>query len=392
MACGRRWGKSYFGIRACCHPLLAGHPVGWFAPNYKFLTEAWRDLRRILAPVTATISKSEYRIDLVTGGTLEFWTLTNPDAGRSRKYKRVIIDEAGLVGNLEELWNESIRPTLTDYKGDAFLLGTPKGQNFFWKAFQWGQDTSDKNFADWASWQKPTTTNTTIPHIAEEVDAARRQMPERSFQQEYEAIFLEDGGGVFRKVKEAIDAGRCENENRDGFIGCTLGVDLARVSDFTVLCVVDRTGKQIYHERFNQISWERQVGSIVEVANRYSAEVILDSTGIGDPIFEQLRKAGLSVTGYQFTNSSKEQLIDNLAMSIEQGKARLMDIPTQTTELLAYQYELTPSRNVRMNAPSGMHDDCVIALALAYWGNMDINRGEASYNPVDMFAAYRRKR
>jgi hypothetical protein len=96
--------------------------------------------------------------------------------------------------------------------------------------------------------------------------------------------------------------------------------------------------------------------------------VFFDSTGVGDPPFEQLRKAGVPVRGYAFTNASKEALIDNLALKIEQGAVRLMDIPAQTNELLAYQYELTPSRNVRMNAPEGMHDDCVIGLALAAWG------------------------
>jgi hypothetical protein len=74
------------------------------------------------------------------------------------------------------------------------------------------------------------------------------------------------------------------------------------------------------------------------------------------------------VTPYHFSNASKESVIDNLAMKIEQGALRLMDVPAQTNELLAYQYELTPSRNVRTNSPEGMFDDCVIALALACWG------------------------
>ena len=94
----------------------------------------------------------------------------------------------------------------------------------------------------------------------------------------------------------------------------------------------------------------------------------MDSTGVGDPIYERLRDAGLRVYSYQFTNTSKEHLIDSLAMQLEQGKLRLMDIPDQENELLAFEYELTPSRNVRMSAPEGMHDDCVISVALAAWG------------------------
>jgi hypothetical protein len=74
------------------------------------------------------------------------------------------------------------------------------------------------------------------------------------------------------------------------------------------------------------------------------------------------------VIGYSLTAASKESLIDNLSMKLEKGEIRLMDLPPQTSELLAYQYELTRGRNAKMNAPSGMHDDCVIALALAAWG------------------------
>lgn len=113
----------------------------------------------------------------------------------------------------------------------------------------------------------------------------------------------------------------------------TMGVDLARVEDFSVLSVMDGTGKQVYHERFNQISWERQCSSIQPVAGRYHARIFVDSTGVGDPIYERLRKLGLDVKPFQFTNASKERLIDHLAMQIEQGKIRLLDVPDQGTGL-----------------------------------------------------------
>lgn len=375
VACGRRWGKSYLGVRAATHPLLDGCPVGWFAPNYKFLAEAWRNLRRVLLPVTSDVNKSERRIELITGGTIDFWSLVDGDAGRSYKYKRVVIDEAGLVKDLETAWHEAIRPTLTDLKGDAWLLGTPKGRNFFWQAFQNGQDPLN---TDWASHTAPTVSNPCIPDIEAEVEAARLGMPERSFQQEYLAAFLEEGGGVFRNVAASVDRGRAANEPRQAGRRYTLGVDLARVEDFTVLSVLDDTGRQVYHDRFNQINWGRQVGAIVETAKAYGASVVMDSTGVGDPIFEAVRGEGVSVTGFQFTNASKEALIDNLAMMIERGALSLMDVSVQTAELQAYQYELTPSRNVRMNAPPGMHDDCVIALALSAHGAP--SRGFVQFN------------
>ena len=363
VACGRRWGKTKLGINRLIGPALEGGPVGWFSPTYKMLAEVWRETRELLLPVTQRVSTQEHRLELITGGVVDMWSLDSADSTRGRKYRRVVVDEAAMVPNLTDAWNAAIRPTLTDYIGDAWFLSTPKGQNFFWQLFNQGQDDL---YPDFGSWQMPTSGNPIIS--PGEIEDARWALPERVFQQEFLALFLEESGGVFRGVSAVIDPGRNQNEPHQPGETYSLGVDLARVEDFTVLTVLDSKRRQVYHERFNQISWERQIAAITKTAQAYNARVWLDSTGVGDPIFEQLRKAGLNVTGYTFTNASKEALIDALALGIEQGETRLMDLPAQTSELQAYQYELTPSRNIRMNAPEGMHDDCVIALALAAWG------------------------
>lgn len=360
---GRRWGKTVFGVNRISQTALAGHPAAWFAPNYKYLAESWRDFVRVLRPAMARSNASEKRIELVTGGSIEFWTLEDPDSGRSRKYRRVAIDEAAKARHLQRAWNESIRPTLADMRGEADFYSTPKGHDFFWTAHTWGQSTEHP---EWASWTMPTATNPFIDPA--EIEAARKQLPDRVFRQEFLAEFLEDAGGVFRRVNDAVDRGRTANEDPRKGTSYSLGVDLARVEDFTVLTVLNPVGRQVFHERFNQIAWERQIATIVSVAQRYDAVVYLDCTGVGDPIYERLYRDGrLTVFPYQFTAASKARLIDNLAMQIEQGRIRLMDVPEQTNELLAYAYEITPSRNVRMNAPEGMHDDCVIGLALAAW-------------------------
>lgn len=368
--CGRRFGKTCLGIDRCIDPILSGLPCGWFSPTYKMLTEVWREARKQLAPITARSSVQEHRIETITGGVLEMWSLDDTDAGRSRKYKRVIVDEAAMVSGLEEAWNESIRPTLTDYKGDAYFLSTPKGRNYFYRMWLKGRD---ENEPDWASWQMPTVSN---PYIdPSEVEAAKRQLPERVFQQEYLAEFIEDTGGVFRGVSEVVDVGRFANSPARQDRCYFMGVDLARINDFTVITVFDDQGRQVYFDRFNQISWERQVDTIVRIAGVYSANVLLDCTGVGDPIYEAVRGLAYSkgvgdkiiVDGYKITSGSKEALINNLALAIEHQEINLMDIETQTEELRSYEYDVTPSGNVRMNAPEGMHDDTVIAAALAAW-------------------------
>jgi len=360
-ACGRRFGKTLLAIDRLLHAMALGMPVAYFAPTYKLLSDTWREIRGFVTDIMVSKSETERRLEIIGGGTLDMWSLQDENAGRGRRYGRIIVDEAGLVPDLERAWNENIRPTLTDLHGDAWFLGTPKGRNYYRHLFSLGAYHGDAG--QWRSWRMPTSAN---PYMdPAEIEAARLGMPERAFRQEYLAEFIEESGGVFRKVYEAIDTGRTEPDPPLLDNSYVLGVDLARTQDFTVLTIVDNTGKQVYFERFQEISWERQIAAITRAANQYGARVVIDSTGVGDPIFERLRWTDVVVEDFQFTARSKERLIDSLAMALEAGNLRLMDIPVQTNELLAYQYELTAYRHVRMNAPVGMHDDCVIALALA---------------------------
>ena len=112
--CGRRWGKTVLGKDVSAEAALAGWPVGWFAPGYRYLSEAWREMVKALDPYTARSNATEHRIELVTGGVVEMWSLDGGNAGRSRKYKRVVIDEAAMVPALMTVWNDAIRPTLTE--------------------------------------------------------------------------------------------------------------------------------------------------------------------------------------------------------------------------------------------------------------------------------------
>src|SRR5574343_1088737 len=107
---GRRWGKTRFGLNRLVAMAGRGRPVGWFAPQYKLLDEAFRKCRRKLAPVIVHQDIQQHRIELISGGVVDFWTLESPDAGRGRKYALAVIDEAAMARNLEEAWTAAIRP------------------------------------------------------------------------------------------------------------------------------------------------------------------------------------------------------------------------------------------------------------------------------------------
>ncbi len=164
-----------------------------------------------------------------------------------------------------------------------------------------------------------------------------------------------------------------------------IGVDLAKYMDFTVITVLDRKGDLVYFDRFNKIDWNLQKERIRFISKKYPGKIVLDSTGVGDPIYDELRKDGLNVEGYRFTSPSKEQLINNLSMVIEQELVHLDDIPELINELEIFEYQITPSRNLKMSAPEGYHDDCVISLALAAWSYHAGNSLPAFYSRSDKY-------
>ncbi len=193
VCCGRRWGKTFLGTDRLIRIALEGKPVAWFAPNYRLLSDVWRKLQKTLRPVIAKVNEQERLLELLGGGVIEMWSLDGPDAGRGRSYALVVVDEAALVSNLEQVWEETIRPMLLDSEGEAWFLSTPKGMNYFKTLFDLGQDREQK---DWASWQLANSENPRMK--SSELEAARLSSRESAFNQEYLALFVDGEGSVFR--------------------------------------------------------------------------------------------------------------------------------------------------------------------------------------------------
>jgi hypothetical protein len=362
---GRRWGKSLIGENILIKPALSGAPVGWFSPTYKMLAEAWREVKSTVAPVVQRRSEQDKRLELYGGGSIEFWSLDNPDVARGRKYGLIVVDEAAMVPNLMYVWDAVLRPTLVDMTGGAWFFSTPKGRNGFWQLWQRGQDEA---MPDWKSWRFPTSDNPFIKQS--EIDEMRRTMPERIFRQEVLAEFLDDAGGVFRRVIEAAVLREQQPEQGRAYI---FGVDWAKYSDFTVISVLDASTRQmVYQDRFNQIDYSVQTARLKALAERYKPQVVIAETNsIGEPLLEQLRADGLPVQGFTTTNASKQQIIDALALAFERGDIKILNDQVLINELQAYESTRLPGGGFRYSAPEGMHDDTVMALAMAYHGISD---------------------
>lgn len=365
MCCGRRFGKTLLCRNLLMDSALAGKPVAWFAPTYKSLLPAYREMVSLLANITARKSDQERRIELITGGVLEFWSLDDPDGCRGRAYARIVIDEAASVVHLERAWNEVIRPTLTDYQGDAWFPSTPRGLNFFHTLYQRGQDPSE---ADWASWQMPTTAN---PHIAaSEVEAARRELPAIVFAQEYLAQFIPDGAGVFRQVAAAAIAEPQEKPIEDHIY--LISVDWGKLSDWTVLAVWDVTlGHLVALDRFQQIDYTLQRKRLQALCERFRPQALApERNSMGEPIIEEIARAPWcppAILPFFTTNASKALAVEAFALALEQQAVRIINDPALVGELHAFQGTRLPSGLIRYSAPEGMHDDCVMSCVIGWW-------------------------
>ena len=138
-----------------------------------------------------------------------------------------------------------------------------------------------------------------------------------------------------------------------------------------MLVIMNRKREVVFVDRFHKVDWSVQVNRIRTATERYNeARILVDSTGAGEPIYEALRQAGCSARAYPFTNRTKSALIDALALVFEQRSIVIPRVeiwPEGIDELEAFEYSITDSGTVRTGSPGGMHDDCVIGLALAAW-------------------------
>lgn len=362
-ACGRRFGKSQMSAyKVVLSALQKANGVYWLvSPTYPQTKIIWRMIKKFLPrEYVKRIMEGELFIELVNGSMIWAKSGDNPDNLRGEGLDGCILDECAMLK--PEVWQEAIRPSLSDKRGWALFISTPKGKNWFYELFLRGLDKTQDH---WACFQYTTHENPIVTQ--EEIEEMRRSMPEIKFRQEVLAEFLDAGGEVFRGLDRVLTSKPSDPVPGMHYVA---GVDLGRHEDFTVIKVGETiTCKEVYSERFNRADWDYIKDRVRSVCLKYNrSTIMLDSTGYGDPIYEDLAKEGLPIHGININVKTKPELIENLQLMIENQQIGLIDDRDTVLEFGAFTYELLPSGHVRYNAPKGFHDDCVIAAALMAFG------------------------
>ena len=364
LMCGRRFGKSLISQVITCVEALQGKSVAYITPTYKLAKVFFDDIALILPPEVASANISDLTFKLATGGVIRFYTGERLDNLRGMRFHYVIIDEASYIPDLENGWNNAIRPTLTDYKGKALFLSTPRGKNYFYSLYLKGLEAN----GEWESFKYSTYDN---PYIANsEVDSIKQSAIPVVFEQEYMANPAENAANPFGS--DAIR--KCTSDISSNIVKC-YGVDLAKYSDWTVIIGLDNSGNVAYYDRF-QKDWASTQNIL---RNCPKAPMLIDSTGVGDPIVEQLQREGMDIEGFKFTSTSKQELMLGLQVAIHQERVHYPEGMIKN-ELEVFEYQYT-SHGVKYSAPTGFTDDCVCALALA-WRKFDFKSGTGRYNFV----------
>lgn len=356
---GRRFGKTEAEKVRAIYMVMEGKKVWWVNPTFDNGYDTWLDFLTFFQQFVPrdAINKSTRRIFLSNGGQLRMIGANNFKRGSGINH--VFIDEAAFCG-LKDLWAYQLRPMLLESKGGADFFSSTNGRNGFWELYQKALDPSETS---WYGQHFTSYDNPLLDPI--EIDDIKRDTPARVFEQEYMAEFLDDGGAVFRNLKACIVDSAKERTGNVVF-----GVDWARHHDYTVITAIDVQTRQVLEiDRFNQIDWTMQRNRLIAMANKWKPETILaEANSIGEPNIEELVKHGLPVVAFHTTAGSKATIINSLALAFEQTDIGIPDNPTLLNELQAYSVERLPSGNFRYTAPSGLHDDMVMSLAIAWHG------------------------
>jgi len=356
---GRRFGKTRLGVWECLEVALGGGRAWWIAPSFPIARVGWRPLRRIGAKIPgAEVRLAELNIILPNGGEVSVKSADNPDSLRGEGLDLAVFDEHAFTK--PEAWSEAVRPALSDKLGRALFISTPRGRNHFWELYQRGV----RQEYGYQSFYYPTSAN---PHIAaSEIEAARHELPEIIFRQEYLAEFIDDSGGVFRRVQEAATLMPLEIPQEGRQYIC--GVDVAASIDYTVVTILDVSSKEmVYMDRFNRVDYNVLIDRLDALYKRWNITTMkIESNSIGQPVIDNLVGRGIMVIPFMTTQATKQMIIQNLQAAFENGEIKILNNPVLLSELLSFESSRNASGSFSYAAPPGMKDDCVMSLAIAW--------------------------
>jgi hypothetical protein len=357
---GRQFGKSLMGMNLLLYWAINMKPcqILWVSPVYSQTSKVQKELMSAIgnSGIVQNCNFSDNYIRLKTGSEIIFRSAERYDNVRGWTFDYAVIDEAGFIK--QEAWQEAIRPTLAVKGKKVLFLSTPKGKNWFYDLYQLGLSNDHPNYKSFkgSSYDSPFMSH-------EELEDARKTLPESVFKQEYMAEFLDSGGEVFSDLERVSFNQWPEAE---GKIYC--GIDLAKQEDWSVATFMDHSGKIVEIWRDRHQDWQTMINQILEKIKKWQATVMIEVNSIGDVIFDQIKREWQDTHPFVTSNKSKQEIIEGLILDFNNQEVKIphRDLFGPLWDELSYfTYDYNPkTRSIKYGHPSGLHDDTVISLAI----------------------------
>ena len=362
---GRQSGKSFTGQNLILKWALEdnGSTSMWVSPVYSQAKKVFSELVNTIAEtgLTKSVNKSELFIEFINGSVIYFRSGEREDTLRGYTLDYLVVDEAAYIKDV--VWSTVLRPTVLVKGKKVLFISTPKGRNWFYNIAVRGYGDENQQYKTFHA------TSFDTPFITkEELEEAKLSLPDSIYRQEIMAEFIEDGGEVFSSLSSAcILTSYPPQVAGEKYYG---GIDFGRQNDYTVLTILNSKGEVVDFYRERQKSWDIIVSEVVSKLKRWKPVAIAEVNSIGDVLYENIRKQYPGIQPFVTNNESKQNMIEDLIMGLNENKLVLPTNELNTDlykELSVFTYEYSPkTRRVKYGSPSGFHDDTIISLALAY--------------------------
>jgi len=349
---GRQFGKSLLAENQSLYWAIndKGCSIGWVSPIYKQCKKVYNELKK------ATLNSGLFTYndtDLIIkgfGSTIQFFSAERPDNIRGNTFDYLICDEFDFMKS--NTWEEVLQPTVLVKGRKVIFISTPRGKRMMYKLSLLRHSDDRYRYFQFSSYDNPMVD-------PREIDSIRQTIPDHIFRQEYLAEFIDGASGLFKNVRESIG----DPKQGGKVFG---GLDIGRADDYTVLTIGTRDGSVLHVERWRHDEWSSIIEKVAKVINQHRAYTYVEVNNQGDVFYEMLkRKVGNLIEPFTTSSKTKPIMIEDLAVAFEQLELTIPNHEYLIDELEAFTYVFdAKTRSVKYSAPEGIHDDCVISLAL----------------------------
>lgn len=358
---GRQFGKSILGQNLALYWLLKNPKTkcGWITPIYRQGEKVFEEMHNACRQIVRGVNKSQLKMNFINGTQIQFLSADNSDTIRGYSFDWMIIDEAAFIA--EKAINEAIIPTLTAKGKKCLVISTPRSKNWFYQWFLRGQ----KQSSDYISFEGISADN---PYADKRfIEEQRLSLPDEIFKQEYLAQFSESTNDVFRNLDliTILEEWNEPEKGREYFAG----IDTALSRDYSVCAIFDEGGTAARIIRTKAESLDEVAKTFISYLRQYNIKgCYVETNGIGQGMFELIRKGGIRCKPFNTNNESKTLGVRKLISSIENGDILLPSkrlMPECYNELSAYTYKINATGNISFSHPPSGHDDIVDAIWMA---------------------------